>query len=115
MNDVVLTSLLSLGTAAASAFVTYLTTRRKYNAEINSLRTDTDKTEVENYKAMLEFYQKLLDDNSKRLKDMIEENNALREAAKILHDEMTKKQCQIDACEHKATATQRPKTKNVKL
>ena len=115
MNDVVLTSLLSLGTAAASAFVTYLTTRRKYNAEINSLRTDTDKTEVENYKAMLEFYQKLLDDNSKRLKDMIEENNALREAAKILHDEMTKKQCQIDACEHKATATQRPKTKNVTL
>lgn len=115
MNDVVLTSLLSLGTAAASAFVTYLTTRRKYNAEINSLRTDTDKTEVENYKAMLEFYQKLLDDNSKRLKDMIEENNALREAAKILHDEMTKKQCQIDACEHKAVVAQRPKTKNVKL
>ncbi len=114
MNDVVLTSLLSLGTAAASAFVTYLTTRRKYNAEINSLRTDTDKTEVENYKAMLEFYQKLLDDNSKRLNDMIEENNALREAAKILHDEMTKKQCQINAGESKTT-TQKPRTKNVKL
>lgn len=94
MNDVVLTSLLSLGTAAASAFVTYLTTRRKYNAEINSLKTDTDKTEVENYKAMLEFYQRLLDDNSKRLADMIEENNALREAAKLLHEEMTKTQCQ---------------------
>lgn len=115
MNDVVLTSLLSLGTAAASAFVTYLTTRRKYNAEINSLRTNTDKTEVENYKAMLEFYQKLLDDNSKRLEDMIEENNALREAAKILHEEMTKNRCQVDACERKVTASQKPKTKNVKL
>lgn len=109
MNDVVLTSLLSLGTAAASAFVTYLTTRRKYNAEINSLKTDTDKTEVENYKAMLEFYQRLLDDNSKRLADMIEENNALREAAKLLHEEMTKSQCQQTAPKA-AAKTQRKAT-----
>lgn len=109
MNDVVLTSLLSLGTAAAGAFVSYLTTRRKYNAEINSLKTDTDKTEVENYKAMLEFYQRLLDDNSKRLADMIEENNALREAAKLLHEEMTKKQCQETTAKNTKPQRKAPK------
>lgn len=90
MNDVILTSIVGVGTAAASSFVTYLTTRRKYNTEINNLKTQTDRVEIENYKSMLEFYDQLLADNKKRLDAMIEENNQLREAAKLLREELVR-------------------------
>lgn len=101
MNDAVLTSLLGLGTAAAGAFVTYLTTRRKYNAEVRNAEADNHNKEIEHYGAMLDFYQKLLDDNNRRLSEMIEENNKLRVAAKLLADEMSKFQAERAENENK--------------
>lgn len=99
MNDAILTSLLGLGTAAAGAFVTYLTTRRKYNADVDATKMENYTKEMESYKTMLDFYQKLLDDNNRRLSEMIEENHKLREAAKMLHEEMSKLQKTTPATE----------------
>lgn len=90
MNDVVLTSLLGLGTAAAGAFVTYLTTRRKYNAEVRVTEVDNHNKEIEHYGAMLDFYQKLLDDESKRIDEIMKENENLRKAARLLREECLK-------------------------
>lgn len=53
-----------------SNFVTWLLSKRKYTAEVNT-------NEIENLKQSLDFYQKIVEDNDKQLKfyiKMAEEN-----------------------------------------
>lgn len=78
MDETILTGIVGVVTATVSSLVTYFTTRKKYNAEINGLRMDADKTELENYKSMLDYYKMLFDDISKKQKELMEENSALR-------------------------------------
>lgn len=54
------TTLIATGASAVSAFVTFLFTRRKYNAEVKG-------AEYENFAKMLASYRDTIEDNQKRL------------------------------------------------
>lgn len=63
--------------AAISSAVTWLLARRKYNAEVNG-------NVIENMQKSLEFYKQLSDDNSRRLKEMLDKNNKLEDQIRDL-------------------------------
>ena len=71
-KGVIITTTASLVSSTISSLVTWLLSRRKYNEEVESadIKNDHDK---------LDFYEDLSDDNKQRLRDLIDENRALRE------------------------------------
>lgn len=71
-KGVIITTAASLISSTISSVVTWLLSRRKYNEEVESadIKNDHDK---------LDFYEDLSDDNKQRLRDLIDENRALRE------------------------------------
>lgn len=77
MDEITITSLWTLAGSVLTGLLTYLTTRRKYNAEIRGLRMNTDKTELENHKSMLDYYKMMFDDMSIKQKSLLEENRML--------------------------------------
>lgn len=70
MIDVIITGLLGLISTVIGSAVSWLTARKKYNAEVDSARID-------NLQKSLEFYITLADDNTKRLEDVLKRNEYL--------------------------------------
>ena len=72
MDPIILTTLCSTCASAITGFTTFLLTKKKYNIEV-------DNTYIQNMQKSLEFYEKLSDDNSKRLTAVLDRNQYLEE------------------------------------
>lgn len=68
--DVIITGCIGLVTTIVSGWTSWFFARKKYNSEV-------DNNLIENMQESLEFYQKLSDDNKKRLDDVLKRNEAL--------------------------------------
>lgn len=89
MSDVVWTSIIGCGSASIASFLTWLFSRRKQ-------RADTDNTVIEGLKEALNIYKDISDDNKarieenqKKLKEVLEENLQLTR-------DLTKLQARVD-------------------
>ena len=72
MNPIILTALCTTIGSTVTGLVTFLLTKKKYNIEV-------DNTYIQNMQKSLEFYEKLSDDNSKRLTAVLDRNQYLEE------------------------------------
>lgn len=68
----IITAGIGLFTTAASAWISYFFTRKKYNTEV-------DHSVIDNLKESLKFYEELSTHNQEKLKELMEENKALRQ------------------------------------
>ena len=80
--NVLLTIIISAVSAIISGWTSWFFTRKKYNAEV-------DNAIIESMKESLEFYQKLSDDNKKRLDEMLERNSKLEEEISELRKQVS--------------------------
>lgn len=76
-TGILLTALGGICTTAASGWVSWFFTRKKYNSEV-------DQSIIHNMKESLEFYKQLSDDNKERLEEMIKRNDVLEQEIKDL-------------------------------
>ena len=81
-TGVIVTAIIGIVTTIASGWTSWFFTRKKYDAEV-------DNTIIDSMKESLEFYQKLSDDNKKRLDEMIERNSKLEEEISELRKQVT--------------------------
>lgn len=81
MSDIIVTGIIGLLTTALSSLVTWILTKRKYNAEVASI-------DIQNMSASLDFYKKLADDEKKRLDDVSLRNEELSEEVKELRKQV---------------------------
>lgn len=72
MDPIILTTLCSTCSSAITGVITFLLTKKKYNIEV-------DNTYIQNMQKSLEFYEKLSDDNSKRLTAVLDRNQYLED------------------------------------
>lgn len=72
MDPIILTAVCSISTSTIASIVTFLLTKKKYNIEV-------DNTYIQNMQKSLEFYEKLSDDNSKRLTAVLDRNQYLED------------------------------------
>lgn len=63
--NVIITGIIGIIASIVSGFTSYFFTRRKYNVEVNS-------NEIENLKNSLDFYEKIVQDNNRKLQFYIE-------------------------------------------
>ena len=80
MTNIIITTIVGLTTTIISSWTTYFFTRKKYNSEV-------DNNLINNMKDSLEFYTNLSDDNSKRLQEILEDYNKLREQFEVVLSE----------------------------
>lgn len=66
-----ITGTIGIITTAASAFISWVFAKKKYYTEV-------DHNVIENLEKSLEFYEKLSTHNQEKLKELMEENKALR-------------------------------------
>lgn len=64
-------ALIGVASTVISSIITFLHTKKKYNAEV-------DNQVISNLKESLSFYMKICDDNSKRLDDFCIQDSQLR-------------------------------------
>lgn len=69
---VIITAIIGIVTSFTSSWITWYFTREKYNAEV-------DNTVIDGMKESLEFYQKLSDDNRRRLEVILSRNSNLEQ------------------------------------
>lgn len=79
MDPVIISALVTIGTNLATGFGTWFLTRKKYNSEV-------DNNIIQNMQESLEFYQRLSDDNRRRLEYFIEQNERLEERDEALEE-----------------------------
>ena len=79
---VMITAIIGIITTVASGWTSWFFTRKKYDAEV-------DNTIIDSMKESLDFYQKLSDDNRRRLDEMIERNSKLEEEISELRKQVT--------------------------
>lgn len=79
---VIITAIIGIITTVASGWTSWFFTRKKYDAEV-------DNTIIDSMKESLDFYQKLSDDNRRRLDEMIERNSKLEEEISELRKQVT--------------------------
>lgn len=72
MDPIILTALCTSISSIVTGFVTFALTKKKYNIEV-------DNTYIQNMQKSLEFYEKLSDDNSKRLSAVLDRNQYLED------------------------------------
>lgn len=60
MNEIILTTICSVASGLISGFGTFIFTRRKYKAEVNSY-------EIDNLQKSLQIYIDIVEDNKKRI------------------------------------------------
>lgn len=72
MDPIILTTLCSTCASGITGAITFLLTKKKYNIEV-------DNTYIQNMQKSLEFYEKLSDDNSKRLTAVLDRNQYLED------------------------------------
>lgn len=80
--------IVSLLVTIVTNVVTWLLTRKKYNAEV-------DFTLLENMQKSLDFYKQLSDDNSKRLEEVLQRNEKLEQKNEDLEKEIRELRNQI--------------------
>ncbi len=81
MEDILFTPLISVLCSALSSGITFLLTRRKYSAEVDSQR-------IKNYRDAFEVNKQIMENSiqvlSERVKSLEEENNNLRQQVRTL-------------------------------
>lgn len=82
MIDVIITGVVGLISSIVSGVVSWLTAKKKYNAEVDS-------TIIENLQKSLEFYEKLVNDNTRRLEDVLKRNEDLEKRNQALEEKIT--------------------------
>lgn len=83
MVSVIVTAAVGVASATLSSYFTYLFTKEKYNAEVDSAL-------ISNMKDALEFYKNLADDNSQRLEVLLERNTQLENEVRGLKHQLNK-------------------------
>lgn len=68
--DVIITALIGVITSGATGFLTWLFSRKKYNAEVNH-------DEIINMKESLEFYKELSESNQRTLTEILDKSEEL--------------------------------------
>lgn len=81
MIDVIITGAIGLVTTIVSGTVSWLSAKRKYNAEVDS-------TLIQNLQNSLDFYKNLVDDNARRLDDVLERNKDLEKRNQVLEEKV---------------------------
>lgn len=79
--DVLITGAVGLVTTIVSGWTSWFFARKKYNSEV-------DNNLIENMQDSLNFYQKLSDDNKRRLDDVLKRNEELEKEVKELKKQM---------------------------
>lgn len=77
----IIVGLIGVLSTVVSSFVTFILTKKKYNAEV-------DASVIQNLKESLEFYRKLSDDNKQRLDDILKRNEQLEDEVKELRKQV---------------------------
>jgi hypothetical protein len=88
MIDVIITGVVGLISSIISGVVSWLTAKKKYNAEVDS-------TIIENLQKSLDFYEKLVNDNTRRLDDVLKRNEALERSNLLLEEKVANLSNQI--------------------
>lgn len=78
---VIITAIIGIVTSFTSSWITWYFTREKYNAEV-------DNTVIDGMRESLEFYQKLSDDNKKRLDEVLVRNANLEDEVRELRKQV---------------------------
>lgn len=78
---VFITALVGVITTFAGSFGSWFFARKKYNSEV-------DKNLIDNMKESLEFYQKLSDDNRRRLEEALSRQHLLENEVREMRTEM---------------------------
>lgn len=85
MTEIIMTAIAGLLTTIVSSWSTWILARKKYNSEV-------DHNIIDNMKEVLQFYEKLSDDNRERLTQALEENKESRKGLnKVLEENKTLK------------------------
>lgn len=77
----IIVGLIGVLSTVVSSFITFILTKKKYNAEV-------DASVIQNLKESLEFYRKLSDDNKQRLDDILKRNEQLEDEVKELRKQV---------------------------
>lgn len=94
MTTTIIATICGIVTTAASSFITWFLSKKKYHSEVEG-------SNIQNMKEALDFYIKLADDTNKRLADEIREHN---EEVKALKQENTLLKQEIKEQENKFVA-----------
>lgn len=88
MNTEIVTALIGILATGLSSVLTYVLTKRKYNAEV-------DRQVIDNLQHSLDFYIKLSEDTSNRLDEYHKDNMELRKENEELRQKITELQTQV--------------------
>lgn len=80
MTENIITALIAVCSSGITGFLTWLLSRRKYNAEVDSSR-------IENLQKSLDFYIELSNDTKMRLSEILERNKLLDAQVVVLSRE----------------------------
>ena len=82
MIDVIITGAVGIVSSIISGAISWFSAKKKYNAEVDS-------TLIQNLQNSLEFYKNLVDDNTRRLEDILERNKELEKRNQALDEKVT--------------------------
>lgn len=105
MTTTIIATICGIITTAASSFITWFLSKKKYHSEVEG-------SNIQNMKEALDFYIKLADDTNKRLADEIREHN---EEVKALKQENTLLKQEIKEQESKFVALIEDNRKEINL
>lgn len=89
MNELLLTAIISITTSSITGFVTWLLSKKKYDAAVKH-------DNIENMENSLEFYDKLSKSNNKILEDILARSEKLSESNFQLMIEVQNLRAQLD-------------------
>lgn len=89
MNELLLTAIISITTSSIASFVTWLLSKKKYDAAVKH-------DNIENMENSLEFYDKLSKSNNKILEDILARSEKLSESNFQLMVEVQNLRTQLD-------------------
>lgn len=89
MNEILLTAIISIATSSITGFVTWLLSKKKYDAAVKH-------DNIENMENSLEFYDKLSKSNNKILEDILARSEKLSESNFQLMIEVQNLRTQLD-------------------
>lgn len=82
MESGIIIALIGILSTTISSVVTYILTKRKYNAEVDS-------SVIQNLEKSVDLYKKICDDNSRRIDEYQKENQELRNKIIDLEKQVT--------------------------
>lgn len=89
MNELLLTAIITIATSSITGFVTWLLSKKKYDAAVKH-------DNIENMENSLEFYDKLSKSNNKILEDILARSEKLSESNLQLMIEVQNLRAQLD-------------------